>query len=247
MMGSTARRLSALAALMALPAAVLAQVPSPMAPPASQPARPVDQQAARGHLTDARNTLSDMTQIPAAAQLTGDARALVSELIISFNQMIAKNADWRLFYPKIEAGLNALLTSRTADEPAERRPGAVGTSGTAVSLDAEIQARLLEFRDHLQKFRNAAGGATPLPTGERPQRGIDREEAMRHLQAIEAIVGEPSAAGTVPSSLTLDRAQLEELRGHLIELRRLLGSGQGKGDAAGGSPQKRRAASGSGV
>jgi hypothetical protein len=54
-------------------------------------------------------------------------------------------------------------------------------------------------------------------------------DAMRHIEAIEAILnGTTGAAGTTGSSAktagasSLDRAQIEQIRSHLAELRRSL-------------------------
>lgn len=259
-----------------------------------------DPEAAKRHLTAARDALSQMTQLPAAAQLTGEARAQVSQLISNFNTLITTNTDWPTAYAKVEANLNALIGSQTTDEspaPATGTAGAVGTSGT-VELDASLKAKLVEFRNHLQQFEQAAGGAsaasstepgaapstaaapttTHAPgsaaathTGTQPetqpgtqsaaqtaaqtgaqtatetgtQTGtMSREEAMRHIQAIEAILsGQPAAssatgaAGTTgttgtsgsamtssasTSPVTLDSAKLQQLRMHLDELKRII-------------------------
>jgi hypothetical protein len=174
---STARWTIAFAAtaLLAVPAAGLAQgvdqPPSqpPTATGASDPAAqppapaPPNQQAAKQHLTEARNALSEMTQLPAASQLTGEARTQVSELITNFNELITTPTAWKTSYAKVQANLNALIGSATTDESAARTTGtegAVGTSGT-VAVDPAIKAKLIEFRAHLDKFEQAAGGATP--------------------------------------------------------------------------------------
>ena len=68
------------------------------------------------HLTAARDTLSQLTQLPAAAQLTGDARTQVSQLISNFNELITTNADWRAAYTKLQGNLTALV-----GEPARGR------------------------------------------------------------------------------------------------------------------------------
>jgi hypothetical protein len=294
MMRSTARWTTAFAAaaLLALPATGLAQGSAAQPPaqpptsppattgatdPAAQPPAPAAQpneQAAKQHLTAARNTLSEMTQLPAASQLTGDARTHVSQLITNFNELITTPMAWRASYAKVEANLNALLGSATADESAARTTGtegAVGTSGT-VAVDPAIKAKLIEFRDHLDKFEKAAGGssasseaassaaaatppaagttppATSTPAGatppqqppsERPTAGhgstMDHQELLRHVQAIEVIlnVQAPAATGTsgttgtepaaTQSNVTLTPAQLDQLRTHLSELKRLLG------------------------
>jgi hypothetical protein len=123
-----------------------------------------DTDAAKQALTAARDTLSQLTQLPAAQQLTGESRTQVSQLISHFNELITTNTDWKASYAKVEADLTSLMGPQTADEsPAAApaaTPGAVGTSGTAAaSLDPAIKAKLGEFRTHLTAFEKAAGGA----------------------------------------------------------------------------------------
>jgi len=129
---------------------------------------PVDQTLARKYLTDARNALSDITELPAATQLTGEPRARVQELITNFNELITKTADWRASYEKVEASLASLLASEPP--PAAGTPGAVGTTGTTPALDPDIRAKLVEFGTHLQQYKSAASGAAPSaePTSEAP-------------------------------------------------------------------------------
>ena len=153
--------------------------PTPTVPPtrADQPPTqepPVDADEAKRHLTAARDALSQLTQLPAASQLTGDARTQVSQLITNFNELITTNVEWRASYAKVESNLSALIGNQRADEspatPATGTPGAVGTSGT-IALDQTIRATLEEFRSHLLEFEKAAGGGasqsaanTPSPT-----------------------------------------------------------------------------------
>ena len=129
---------------------------------------------AKVHLTAARNALSDVTQLPAAAQLTGETRTRVQQLITSFNELIGKS-DWRGPYAKVEANLSTLLGSETPPAPATATPSAVGTSGAASDLDPAIRAKLVEFRAHLDMFKTVAStaatataappaAATPSPT-----------------------------------------------------------------------------------
>ena len=112
-------------------------------------------------MTAARESLSQLTQLPAAAQLTGDARTQVSQLISNFNELITTNTEWRASYAKVQANLNALVGDQKADESPAPTPapgaGAVGTSGTT-SVDPAIRAKLVEFRTHLMDFEKAAGG-----------------------------------------------------------------------------------------
>jgi hypothetical protein len=150
--------------------------PSPQsAPPAAAPtaqsaeSQPkVDQSAARQHLTEARDTLAQLTQLPAATQLAGDARAQVSQLITNFNELITAQSDWRSAYGKVTGNLTALIGPDTAEaDPAGAAAstagitppaGAVGTSGAAaVNIDPAIRAKLVELRSKLKAFEKAAG------------------------------------------------------------------------------------------
>jgi hypothetical protein len=181
----------------AAPTAPPAAAPTPTEPsPAQQPAQPpaaspttpqsdpaapakpeaaqsqVDTEQVKRHLTAARESLSQLTQLPAAAQLTGDARTQVSQLITNFNELITTNTEWRASYAKVQTNLNALIGDQRTDEspaapttpatPAAGAPGAVGTSGT-VAIDPAIKAKLVEFRTHLLEFEKAAGGAGAAP------------------------------------------------------------------------------------
>jgi hypothetical protein len=162
------------AAALMLPAQSAAQDPQtpPSQPPAQQqPATPQqqppagDEQAARQRLTDARNTLSEMTQLPAASQLTGDARTQISQLISNFNELISAESDWKASYDKVTANLSILLGPENVEPapPATGTPGAVGTSGT-IQLDPAVREKLVELRLQLKEFEKAAtGGVTSDP------------------------------------------------------------------------------------
>jgi hypothetical protein len=181
----------------------------------------VDPNAPKQHLTAARESLSQLTQLPAAAQLTGEARTQVSQLISNFNELITTKENWRASYDKVGANLNALLGAETATQtpqPAQAaEAGAVGTSGKSTeSIDPAIRAKLVEFRMHLSKFEEAAGGAeSPASSqgasasmaaqSQSAQAGTTGQQsaspsatgqdAVRHIEAIEAIL-----SGASPSS-----------------------------------------------
>ncbi len=135
------------------------------ADPAAPAAGNVDPEAARRRLSEARDVLSQVTQMPEATQLTGDARTQVSELITNFNELITTQTEWRASYAKVQANLTALVGAERTDEadvppPATGTAGAVGTSGNA-TLDPKIREKLVEFRTKLAAFERAAGGAIP--------------------------------------------------------------------------------------
>ena len=198
----------AAAALIALPVAAAAQSsgttppqqppaqtqpqtqPPTMQPAPQQAAGQVDPVAAKQHLTEARDTLSQITSMPEAAKLQGDARTQVSQLIANFNELITTQANWRASYEKLDANLTSLLGPEAAEpNAATGTAGAVGTSGTAgttgtagtsgttppatpaAGIDPAIKAKLVEFRTHVKAFEQAAGGASASgnePTGMNP-------------------------------------------------------------------------------
>jgi len=162
----------AAAASLAIASSAAAQTPPPAAPPAQTPppataaqdpaATPNPaQDAAKQHLTAARNSLSELTQLPAASQLTGEARTQVQQLISNFNELITTNTNWRASYAKVEGTLGSLLAAEPPP-PASGTAGAVGTSGTTPAIDPAVRAKLIEFREHLSKFETVAS-ATPAP------------------------------------------------------------------------------------
>ena len=123
--------------------------------------------AAKRHLTEARNSLSALTQLPAAAQLAGEARTQVSQLITNFNELITTQSNWRESYAKVNANMTALLgADGAAVAAATGTAGAVGTSGSSgTPLDPTIREKLVEMRKHLGEFEKAAsGGVTTTPT-----------------------------------------------------------------------------------
>lgn len=129
------------------------------------PSGRADQQAARQHLSEARQSLADLTALPQAQQLQGDTRTKVSQLISQFNALITAETDWRTNYQQVEQTLNSILASSPSSGAATQ--GAVGTTGStaagsasaAVSLDPAIRSKLEEFRTHLMEFNAAAGGS----------------------------------------------------------------------------------------
>jgi hypothetical protein len=225
----------AAAALLALPLTASAQTPDTK----------VDAAASKQHLSAARDTLSQLTSMPEAARLQGDARTQVSQIITSFNELITTQADWRSSFSKVDAGLTAVLGPDAPDPapPATGVAGAVGTAGTAAAtLDPAVRAKLVEFRTHLKAFEKAAGGrgsevvttapaadppaappATAPPTTAPPTTAPPAtappaaavSEADKHLDAISAIL-DRSETGT------LTAAQTAALKKHVAELRVLL-------------------------
>jgi hypothetical protein len=142
---------------------------TPGAAPQAQPAQgQVDAQAAKQHLSEARDSLAQLTSLPEASKLQGDARTQVSQLISNFNELITTQSDWKSAYAKVSANLDSLIgpdanatgmsgTAATPSAPAGTT-GAAGAAGPAMQVDPAIKAKLQEFRTHLKEFQQAAGG-----------------------------------------------------------------------------------------
>ncbi|CAN5849006.1 hypothetical protein BH24ACI5_BH24ACI5_12290 [soil metagenome] len=175
--------------------------PQPTAPttPAQTPSTQTgtDEDAARRHLTEGRNTLSALTQLPAAAQLTGDARTQVAQLISNFNELITTQSQWRESYAKVSANLTSLIgpDSGTSDPVGTSgTAGAVGTSGAAsASLDPAVREKLVELRTLLTAFEKAAGGGAPSATSATPTTVPDDTRPM---------ITSPTTPATPPAATT---------------------------------------------
>ena len=148
---------------------------APTDPAAAQPKPDAD--GAKRALTAARDSLGEVTKLPAAHQLSGELRTQLTQLIANFNELITTNTEWKASYAKVDANLTALMGAQTADEsttaPAAATAGATGTAGAATSaagavgtsgtttttLDPGVKAKLTEFRAHLKEFEKPANGS----------------------------------------------------------------------------------------
>ena len=148
---------------------------APTDPAAAQPKPDAD--GAKRALTAARDSLGEVTKLPAAQQLSGEMRTQLTQLIANFNELITTNTEWKASYAKVDANLTALMGAQTADESttapaaataratgtagaATSAAGAVGTSGTTTTtLDPGVKAKLTEFRAHLKEFEKPANGS----------------------------------------------------------------------------------------
>ena len=148
---------------------------APTDPAAAQPKPDAD--GAKRALTAARDSLGEVTKLPAAQQLSGEMRTQLTQLIANFNELITTNTEWKASYAKVDANLTALMGAQTADEsttaPAAATAGATGTAGattsaagavgtsgtTTTTLDPGVKAKLTEFRAHLKEFEKPANGS----------------------------------------------------------------------------------------
>ena len=213
----------AAAALMALPVAASAQSSTtappqtPAQPPTQQaaPAQPaagaaVDAAAAKQHLTEARDTLSQITSLPEAARLQGDARTQVSQMISNFNELITSQANWRSTYTKVDANLTALLGPDGGD------PTNTTAAAGGATLEPAIRAKLAEFRTHLKEFEKAAGGdAVVATTPSTP--ATPGEPAKATPSVMVTTPGSVGTSGTTPAPTATAGEQTKpaaEKKGH---------------------------------
>ncbi|MEO5896816.1 MAG: hypothetical protein ABIS06_14050 [Vicinamibacterales bacterium] len=202
---------------------------APAQPPSAEAAQAQpDQQAARKYLTDARGTLSEMTQLPAAAQLSGDARTQISQLISNFNELITTQTEWRASYAKVNANLTALLgpDSGTPDpSTGSGTAGAVGTSGTtAPNIDPAVRGKLIELRKHLSEFeRVASGGAastSATPSATSGATGTSGMATTPSASSSTSTTTTPAASSaTTPSAASSDPAASSGAAQHAESMR----------------------------
>jgi hypothetical protein len=232
------------AALGVAPAAVYAQSPSgdtasqsqatssqPAAPQSAsapqQPAADAKADTARQHLTAARKSLEELTKLPAATQLQGEQRTMITQFISDFNSFATASTDWRGKYLTVDKSLDKMLNTESspaaAPAPADK-PETTGTAGTAEAapagggIDPTIIEKLREVRTHLDAFEQASGD--PLFLVDALEKALDDALKGSGEQAVGTsgtTVGN-SAGGTV----TIERAKIEEIRQQVKRMREAL-------------------------
>lgn len=185
------------------PAQPMQPAPQPTSAPAAEQ---MDPAAAKTHLSAARDTLSQITALPEAAKLQGEARTQVSQIISNFNELITTQTEWRSVYSKVDANLTALLGPESADVAASGVTGAVGTAGSAgaavpvateIQLEPAVRTKLTEFRKHLKAFEKAAGGPSPAAEPSPASAPADRPgSAMPPANATGTSGSTPAPAAT---------------------------------------------------
>lgn len=127
----------------------------------SQPgAQGRDEAAAKQELVQAKQALMDLTKLPEASQLQGEARNGVIQIINSFNSLVTADTNWYDRYQDVQQQLTRILGSDVSGSSASSgaESGSVGTSGAASNdVPPAIRSKLVEFRQHLSAFGKAAG------------------------------------------------------------------------------------------
>jgi hypothetical protein len=175
-----------------------------------------NQEAARQALAAARQSLAELTKLPAAQQLQGEQRTAVANFISDFNAFATAQTDWRSKYQVVDESLNRLLGAASSAAPSTSAPStstsAPSTSAPSSStdsssaaaatgaLDPTIVAKLQEVRTHLTEFEQSSGD---------PLFAVD--EIQKQLDA--------ASAGAGASGVTLSAAQVENIRKQLETIR----------------------------
>jgi hypothetical protein len=170
-----------------------------------------NQEIARQALAAARQSLAELTKLPAAQQLQGEQRTAVANFISDFNSFATAQNDWRSKYQVVDESLNKLLESASSAPSTSSAP-ASPPSGTASApaagaapagtggLDPTIIAKLQEVRTHLNEFEQASG------------------DPLFAVDAIQKQLDAAAAAGGA-NGVTLTSAQVEDIRKQLETIR----------------------------
>jgi hypothetical protein len=125
-----------------------------------------DEAAARQALMQAKDALTEVTTMPEAAKLQGQARTQVVEVINGFNALLTAEANWFEKYQDVERSLTQVLgpqdsatgTSGSGEATGTGTSGsATGTTASSSDMPAPIRAKLALFRQRLTEFARAAG------------------------------------------------------------------------------------------
>jgi pilus assembly protein FimV len=155
----------------------------------------VDPDAAKQHLTAARDSLTQLTQLPAAAQLQGEARTQVSQLIQNFNELITTKEDWRTTYEKLEANLTALIgppqdadAAMPSATPSATPQASTPQASTPANPTGDPQAQGTQSTQGTPGAVGTSGTATTTATLDP---GIRQKlvEFRNHLKAFHAAAG----------------------------------------------------------
>jgi hypothetical protein len=187
----------------ALVAAFVALMPS-------QAAAQANQEAIKSSLLGAQTALAEMIKLPAAAQMQGDVRTMVSGFIGEFNAFATLPKDWKAKYQTASASLDKMLATAAAAPapaaapaaPAAPAAGAPADAGGPGTWDPTVVEKLKDVRKNLYDFEKATG------------------DPLFVVFDIEKLL---NAAGASSGSVTLDAAKLGELKALLGKIKSAAG------------------------
>jgi hypothetical protein len=187
----------------ALVAAFVALMPS-------QAAAQANQEAIKSSLLGAQTALAEMIKLPAAAQMQGDVRTMVSGFISEFNAFATLPKDWKAKYQTASASLDKMLATAAAAPapaaapaaPAAPAAGAPADAGGPGTWDPTVVEKLKDVRKNLYDFEKATG------------------DPLFVVFDIEKLL---NAAGASSGSVTLDAAKLGELKALLGKIKSAAG------------------------
>jgi hypothetical protein len=148
-----------------------------------------DQEAVRQHLSAAREALAELTKLPAAAQLQGEQRQQIAQLISDFNSFATATTDWRPKYDTIDRELDQILGLG----------GSTGMSGTASGSTSGTGA-------------SGSAGAATGTTADASTTGANGSASGAVGTSGAGTAGAAGAAGALDPTIL---AKLREVRTHL--------------------------------
>jgi hypothetical protein len=150
-----------------------------------QQSRQPDEAAARAALAQAKQSLTELIALPDTSKLSADARSAINQVITNFNSLVTAESNWYERYRDVQRSLAPMI----GPDPAEGAAGATGTSGTgttgaagttgtsgtaagattatgaaggaSVDVPAPVKDKLVQFRQHMSEFAQAAGAPPP--------------------------------------------------------------------------------------
>ena len=158
--------------------------------------------AARQALLQARDSLTEVTTMPEASRLQGQARTNVVEIINTFNGLLTAESDWYEQYQDVDRRLASMLglqsdtTAGTSGSASGEATGTAGSSTAGVDIPPAIRTKLVEFRQHLAEFARAAGA---------PGAGASHEQGSG-----SDLTGQSGTSGTSGSSPSQSSETLDQ-------------------------------------
>lgn len=178
----------------------------------SQAAAQADQEGIKAALLGAQTALSEMIKLPAAAQLQGDVRTMVSGFISEFNAFATLPKDWKAKYQTASASLDKMLATAAAAPPPAAAPAAPAAPAPGAApadpnagpgtWDPAIVEKLKEVRKYLYDFEKATN------------------DPLFVVLDIEKLL---ASAGADAGTVTLDAGKLTELRTLLNKIKAAAG------------------------
>jgi hypothetical protein len=162
-----------------------------------------NKELARQALAAARQSLAEMTKLPAVTSLQGEQRTQLANFISDFNSFATATTDWRSKYEVVDQSLDKLLGQGDSGSASGAAASSAATpqGGGAANLDPSITQKLQEVRTHLNEFEQASG------------------DPLFAVDAIQKTLDTAAGGTNASASVTLTPAQVDQIRRQLETIR----------------------------